>query len=159
MCFTSANGGSKLDKLPEPQIGYYNMKNRDRLKVNPRLFGLEIPDSVRNSLKSLAIRASEYFVFKYDQTKGPEIEDLLRARRGGWDHIIPQEDSVVTRYAVIKEPARKGQPLASSALPSVFTKSEWDLIERMAAESAKGSEARFNIDEAVALCLITLREP
>jgi hypothetical protein len=159
MYFTSVSRGRILDEFPDLKVYRYYMQNHDRREVNPLLFGFEIPEAVRNSLECMAVRASQFFVFEYDESKGAQISDLLKARDGCWDHIRPAEDTLVIRYGVIEEFVQKGQPVAYRPLPNVFTRTEWDFIDRMASESAKGSEARFSRDEALVLKGLADREP
>lgn len=157
--FTSSSRGKILDDFTDLKVSGYFTRNLDRRGVDPRLFGLEIPDAVRNNLKYIAVVMSDHFVFRYDESKGPEIEDVQKARDGCWDHLRPPEDAVKIHYGVLPERVRKGRRIACCALPNVFTKTEWAFIDRMAAESAKGSEARFSLDEGLVLHGLAAREP
>jgi hypothetical protein len=158
MCFTSDSRGKILDDFPDIKLRDRFTLNLIRRQESPLLGGREIPDAVRSSLKWMAFVASECFVFKYDESKGPEIEDLLRARDGCWDHIIPLEDTIKIRYGVVEEFVRKGHPIAYSALPHVFTRTQWDFIDRMTAEASKGAEASFSLEEALVLRGLADRE-
>jgi hypothetical protein len=158
MCFTSDSRGKILDDFPDIKLRDRVTLDQIRRQESPLLGGLEIPDAVRSSLKWMAFVASECFVFEYDESKGPEIEDLLRARDGCWDHIIPLEDTIKIRHGVVEEFVKKGQRIAYSALPHVYTRSQWDFIDRMTVEASKGTEASFSPEEALVLQGLADRE-
>ena len=88
-------------------------------------------------LRCLSKRLSGFYSFKYDQEKGPQFEDVLRAKKGGvigkdWDHIRYAEDGFDQRY--ISEdpyPVKKGDPLTDAPLPEIFGEASWEFVERM----------------------------
>lgn len=153
-CFSSGSRGRILDDYPDLSIRDYYTIHRDRLGVEPLLFGAEIPVAVRRNLKYMAFIASEYFEFEYDKANGPEIEDVIRAKNGCWNHIWTTRKTT-NEFGNIGEPVRK----AFTPLTTMFSRTEWDFINRMAAESARGSDARFSLEEGLILSRLSRREP
>jgi hypothetical protein len=152
--FSSGSRGRILDDYPDLSIREYYTVHRDRLGIEPLLFGAEIPVTVRRNLKYMAFIASEYFEFEYDKANGPEIEDVLRAKNGRWNHIWTTR-KITNEFGNIGEPVRK----AFSPLTTMFSRTEWDFINRMAFESARGSEAHFSLEEGLVLSRLSRREP
>ena len=142
--FATSSRGKILDEFP-------NVKEPDEYELSPEdhgsnhlLGGSETHVHVGESLKWLAVNMAHLFEFDHDESCGPEIEDVLRARTGLWEYVRfeTNEDGRYFSFA-------KGDPVSMKSLPETFDNDEWAFIGLMAAEFAKGQAASFTLQEAL----------
>ena len=119
---------------------------------NVLIGGLETSEAVHQGLKQIAVHMSLFFIFDYDESSGPEIGDVLRARNGTWDYKRFEEDKEGPYFKFAKD-----DPVIMEPFPRIFRDDQWGFITRIAAECQKGPAARFTLEEALAIDHLSLR--
>ena len=104
---------------------------------NPHLLPLD--ELMCQLLKSMAWRFSVFYSFVYDDCEGPTIMDLLRVHKHElkprWAFLRYTETGSKLDpcygYGFLVD-FEAGEPKTKIALPDVYSKNEWELIERVA---------------------------
>ena len=102
---------------------------------NAKVRNLDLPDAVFDILKGLAWRLFDFYEFEYDETDGPVIGDVFRAKEGTegheWDFRRYEQDGLDIRFDTMDLPVKRGDTLAMIPLPNVYSTKDWEFIQDM----------------------------